>query len=101
MALIEESGFESKIGKGTKISGKLNFRGPVKIEGEAEGEITGEEVVIATGAVVSAWISWRQRECSARSARRAWCSTRARSSTATARCRRRSWRRERRSRQFT
>ncbi len=49
--------FESKIGKGTKASGKLSFRGPVKIEGEAEGEITGEEVVIATGAVVSARIS--------------------------------------------
>ena len=55
MALNEE--FESRIGKGTKASGKLNFRGPVKIEGEAEGEITGEEVVIATGAVVSARIS--------------------------------------------
>ena len=55
MALNEE--FESRIGKGTKASGKLNFRGPVKIEGEAEGEITGEEVVITTGAVVSARIS--------------------------------------------
>jgi len=57
MALSEESGFESRIGKGTKASGKLNFRGPVKIEGEAEGEIIGDEVVIATGAVVSARIS--------------------------------------------
>ena len=57
MALNEESGFESKIGKGTKASGKLNFRGPVKIEGEAEGEITGDEVIIASGAVVSARIS--------------------------------------------
>ena len=55
MALNEE--FESRIGKGTKASGKLNFRGPVKIEGEAEGEITGDEVIIATGAVVSARIS--------------------------------------------
>ena len=55
MALNEE--FESRIGKGTKASGKLSFRGPVKIEGEAEGEITGEEVVITTGAVVSARIS--------------------------------------------
>jgi cytoskeletal protein CcmA (bactofilin family) len=55
MALNEE--FESKIGKGTKASGKLSFRGPVKIEGEAEGEINGEEVVISNGAVVSARIS--------------------------------------------
>jgi cytoskeletal protein CcmA (bactofilin family) len=49
--------FESRIGKGTKASGKLTFRGPVKIEGEAEGEISGDEVMIATGAVVSARIS--------------------------------------------
>ena len=57
MALNEDSGFESRIGKGSKASGKLIFRGPVKIEGEAEGEITGDEVVIAAGAVVSARIS--------------------------------------------
>src|SRR5712671_6793188 len=43
--------------KGTKTSGKLTFRGPVKIEGEAEGEITGDDVLIAQGAVVSARIS--------------------------------------------
>jgi cytoskeletal protein CcmA (bactofilin family) len=57
MALNEDSGFESRIGKGTKASGKLIFRGPVKIEGEVEGEITGDEVIIAPGAVVSARIS--------------------------------------------
>ena len=57
MAVIEDSGFESRIGKGTKTSGKLIFRGPVKIEGEAEGEITGDDVMIAQGAVVSARIS--------------------------------------------
>ena len=57
MAVNEDSGFESRIGKGTKTSGKLTFRGPVKIEGEAEGEITGDDVVIAQGAVVSARIS--------------------------------------------
>ena len=118
MALNDDSAFESRIGKGTKASGKLNFRGPVKIEGEAEGEITGDEVVIASGAVVSARISaakvidrWRvQRRNdgartrridgdgasrSARSIRRAWYSTRARNSTAIARCRARSSLRER------
>ncbi|HEY2486607.1 MAG TPA: polymer-forming cytoskeletal protein [Candidatus Binataceae bacterium] len=52
-----EDATDSKVGKGSKISGKLNFRGPVKIEGEAEGEITGEDVVIASGAVVTARIS--------------------------------------------
>jgi cytoskeletal protein CcmA (bactofilin family) len=51
------NGFESRIGKGTKVSGKLNFKGPVEIEGEAEGEISGEEIVIAQGAVVTARIA--------------------------------------------
>lgn len=51
-----EDATESKLGTGARISGKLNFRGPVRIEGEAEGEITGEEIVIANGAVVSARI---------------------------------------------
>jgi cytoskeletal protein CcmA (bactofilin family) len=49
--------FESCIGKGTKISGKVSFTAPARIEGEAEGEITGEEIVIAPGAVVTARIA--------------------------------------------
>jgi cytoskeletal protein CcmA (bactofilin family) len=49
--------FDSCIGKGTKISGKLNFNHPARIEGEAEGEITGDEILIAPGAVVSARIA--------------------------------------------
>ncbi len=53
-ALTDDNGFESRIGKGAKASGKLSFRGPVRIEGEAEGEISADEIVIATGAVVSA-----------------------------------------------
>jgi cytoskeletal protein CcmA (bactofilin family) len=52
-----DNNIESRVGKGTKVSGKLNFRGPARIEGEAEGEITGEEIVIANGAVVSARLS--------------------------------------------
>ncbi|HVA83814.1 MAG TPA: polymer-forming cytoskeletal protein [Candidatus Binataceae bacterium] len=48
---------ESRIGKGTKVSGKLHFHGSVRIEGEADGEIVGDEVVIAEGAVVSAKIT--------------------------------------------
>jgi cytoskeletal protein CcmA (bactofilin family) len=47
---------ESRIGRGTKVSGKLHFHGAVRIEGEVEGEIVGEEVVIAEGAVVAAKI---------------------------------------------
>jgi cytoskeletal protein CcmA (bactofilin family) len=57
MAVTDESSFESRIGKGTKVSGKLNFRALAKIEGEAEGEITGEEIVITQSAVVTARIS--------------------------------------------
>jgi len=57
MAVHDENGFESRIGKGAKASGKLSFRGPVKIEGEADGEITADEIVIASGAVVSARVS--------------------------------------------
>lgn len=57
MAAIDEGSFESHIGKGTKISGKLNFRAPAKIEGEAEGEITGDVIMIAQGAVVTARIA--------------------------------------------
>lgn len=57
MAGNQNGVFESCIGKGTKISGKLNFREPARIEGEAEGEITGDEIVIAVGAVVTARIA--------------------------------------------
>ena len=57
MAITDDGAFESRIGKGTKISGKLNFRAPAKIEGEAEGEITGDEILIAQGAVVTARIA--------------------------------------------
>jgi cytoskeletal protein CcmA (bactofilin family) len=53
MAAIEES----RIGKGTKVSGNLHFHGAVRIEGEADGEIVGDEIVIAEGAMVSAKIT--------------------------------------------
>src|ERR1700722_19807611 len=54
MAVLEESAYQSRIGKGTKVSGKLNFKAPTLIEGEAEGEISGDEIVIAQGALVTA-----------------------------------------------
>lgn len=57
MAVNDERSYESRIGKGTKVSGKLNFKAPAKIEGEAEGEITGEDIVIAQGAIVTARIA--------------------------------------------
>lgn len=53
----EQSSTESRIGKGTKISGKLNFGAMVRIEGEVEGEISGSEMMVAEGAVVNAKIT--------------------------------------------
>ncbi len=49
--------FESTIGKGTKVSGKMVFKESAKIEGEADGEIAGDELVIAAGAIVTARIT--------------------------------------------
>src|SRR5690242_459675 len=57
MAANPNGTFQSCIGKGTKVSGKLTFREPARIEGEAEGEISGDEIVIAPGAIVSARIA--------------------------------------------
>lgn len=56
-SFTEEAAFDSRIGKGTKISGTLNFKAPVKIEGEAEGDITGDEILIAESAVVTARVT--------------------------------------------
>jgi cytoskeletal protein CcmA (bactofilin family) len=53
MAVLDESAFQSRIGKGTKVSGKLNFKSPAKIE----GEITGDDILIAQGAIVTARIA--------------------------------------------
>ncbi len=53
MAVLDESTFQSRIGKGTKVSGKLNFKLPTKIEGEAEGEISGDDIVIALRCTIS------------------------------------------------
>src|SRR5215469_15098955 len=57
MSSGQNGDFDSCIGKGTKVSGKMNFSQPARIEGEAEGEITGDEIVIAPGAVVTARIA--------------------------------------------
>jgi cytoskeletal protein CcmA (bactofilin family) len=57
MSANPPGGFESCISKGTRVSGKLNFKEPARIEGEAEGEITGDEILIAPGAVVTARIA--------------------------------------------
>src|SRR5215831_8787372 len=55
----EELGATSAfLGKGTKIVGKLNFEGSVRIEGQIEGEITAQDTLtIGEGAVVKAKIN--------------------------------------------
>jgi cytoskeletal protein CcmA (bactofilin family) len=57
MAVIDEKAFESRFSRGTKISGKISFQSPAKIEGEADGEISGDDIVIAQGATVTARIA--------------------------------------------
>ena len=43
--------------RGTKITGKLHFDGPAKIDGQVEGEIRGKEIIIGESAVVTAQIT--------------------------------------------
>jgi cytoskeletal protein CcmA (bactofilin family) len=46
------------LGKGTRVSGKLTFEGPVRIEGQVEGEIAARDTLtIGEGADVKAQIS--------------------------------------------
>jgi cytoskeletal protein CcmA (bactofilin family) len=45
------------LGKGSRIVGKLTFEGPVRIEGNVEGEISAQDsLTIGESAVVSAQI---------------------------------------------
>jgi len=53
----EAGGNESRIGRGTKVVGKLTFGATARIEGEVEGEITGEDLILSETAVVNAKIS--------------------------------------------
>jgi len=56
--MANESGVsESRIGRGTKVVGKLTFGATARIEGEVEGEITGEDLILSESAVVNARIS--------------------------------------------
>jgi cytoskeletal protein CcmA (bactofilin family) len=57
MATHAERTRSSCISTGTRISGKLDFGEMARIEGEAEGEITGDNIEIAPSAVVMARIT--------------------------------------------
>jgi len=51
------SGSNAFLGKGSRVVGKLTFEGPVRIEGQVEGEITAQEALtIGESAVVNAQI---------------------------------------------
>jgi cytoskeletal protein CcmA (bactofilin family) len=56
----------SCISKGTRISGRLDFGEMATIEGEAEGEITGDNIEIAPSAVVVARITANRLKVSGR-----------------------------------
>ena len=39
------SGSNAFLGKGSRVTGKLTFEGPVRIEGQVEGEITARDTL--------------------------------------------------------
>lgn len=46
------------LGKGTRVTGKLTFEGPVRIEGHVEGEISAQDTLtIGESAVVNAQVN--------------------------------------------
>jgi cytoskeletal protein CcmA (bactofilin family) len=57
MAIDLERTSSPCISRVTRLSGNIEFRGLAKIEGEAEGDITGDEIEIAPSAVVTARIT--------------------------------------------
>jgi cytoskeletal protein CcmA (bactofilin family) len=51
-------GMDAFLGKGTKITGKLVFEGPGRIEGQVEGEIAAQDVLtVGEGALVNAKVA--------------------------------------------
>jgi cytoskeletal protein CcmA (bactofilin family) len=54
----EASGASAFLGKGSKVTGKLTFEGPARIEGQVEGEIAAQDsLVIGESAVVHAQVN--------------------------------------------
>jgi cytoskeletal protein CcmA (bactofilin family) len=52
------SGTSAFLGKGTRVSGKLTFEGPVRIEGQVEGELSAHDTLtIGEGADVRAQVT--------------------------------------------
>jgi cytoskeletal protein CcmA (bactofilin family) len=57
MAMDPGRTISSRISKGSRMSGKVDFGEMARIEGEAEGEITGDNIEIGPSAVVMARIT--------------------------------------------
>lgn len=58
MARVDEASSGAFLGKGTRVTGKLSFEGPVRIEGHVEGEITAQDTLtIGDTAVVNAQVT--------------------------------------------
>ena len=54
----EVAGASAFLGKGTRVSGKLAFEGPVRIEGQVDGEISAQDTLtIGESAVINAQIA--------------------------------------------
>lgn len=57
-ARVDEGGTGAFLGKGTKVTGKLSFEGPVRIEGQVDGEINAQDTLtIGESAIVNAQIT--------------------------------------------
>lgn len=54
---IEQHQMAAYLDRGTKVTGKLNFEGPARIDGEVEGEIHGKIMTIGESATVTAQIT--------------------------------------------
>ena len=57
-AAPNEEAVQAQLGKGSRIEGKLNFEGSVRIDGQVDGEIEAQEaLIIGDSAVINAHIS--------------------------------------------
>ena len=46
------------LGKGSRVNGKLNFEGTVRVDGQVEGEIAAQDtLIVGEGAIINAQIS--------------------------------------------
>lgn len=46
------------LGKGSRVTGKLNFEGTVRVDGQVEGEIAAQDtLIVGEGAIINAQIS--------------------------------------------